>query len=133
MCYYISLAVHSDIDHQAHQMLSSHLELQPNRNRSFRALVPYTFRTYFLTTEICSCELYEKTENQIYGFRADVQHYFNRLAKYTKNIFVHIHFYRGDIEKETLPVTSSQNIGLHQMLTTQMDQDCFYQILLDEK
>ena len=130
MCYYISFAVPSDIERYAHLLLSASLELQPNHNRSFQALVPHTFRTYFLTTEICSCELYEKTENQMYGFRADVQHYFHRLSKYTKNIFLHIHFYRSNNEKEKIPVTSSRSIAIHNMMTTQMDQDCFYQILL---
>jgi hypothetical protein len=132
MCYYISFAVKSDIHHNAYMMLSSNLELQPNRNKSFRALVPHNYQTYFLTTEVCSCELYEKTENQIYGFRADVHHYFHRLARYTKNIFIHIHFYRGETEKETLRVTQTHHISLGKMMTTQMDQDCLYQVLIDE-
>jgi hypothetical protein len=132
MCYYISFAINSDIHHKAYMMLSSNLDLQPNKNKSFRALVPNTFHTYFLTTEVCSCELYEKTENQIYGFRADVQHYFHRLARYTKNIFIHIHFYRSETETESLPITHTEHINLAHMMTTQLDQDCLYQILLDK-
>jgi hypothetical protein len=129
MCYYISFAVSSEIERRAHLLLSANLELQPNHNRSFRALIPHTFRPYFLTTEICSCELYEKTESHMYGFRSDVQHYFHRLSKHTKNIFLHIHFYRSDIEKEKIPVISSQTLTIKNMMTTQIDQDCFYQIL----
>jgi hypothetical protein len=130
MCYYIAFAIPATIEQQARMLLPTNLELQSNRNKSFRALVPHTYQTFFLTTEICSCELYEKTENNIYGFRADVQHYFTRLAKYITGVFLHIHFYRGDIESEILPITHSQQIHLKQTRSTAMEQDCLYHLIL---
>lgn len=116
MCDFISIAVPKKAADAVSKWRRRYYALSPHDNPTLQTQLPPGYSTWILTKGGCSCELcasigsvHRKAQATLdVKLRDDAGEILQEICAGCDRVFVYVHWYRGDISTEPLPVLATE-------------------------